>query len=139
VWKDPRLTWTIRVWAELLNLEEIAFVILTRDEEQAWISSNLRRHIQSRNFTEKYNFGITSSLKTFLIANSCKYVEYQFEHLLLHPEKTIAELNAFLDIELTVDDLKSVYKYPLYKKSRNWKDKLKATAIYLKNFGERYH
>jgi hypothetical protein len=58
---------------------------------------------------------------------------------LLHPENTIAELNAFLDIELTVDDLKSVYKYPLYKKSRNWKDKLKATAIYLKNFGERYH
>ena len=138
IWKDPRLTWTIRIWATLLKLDEIAFVILTRDEEQAWISSNLRRHIQSRNFTKRYNLGITLSLKKFLSENNCEYIEYQFENLLLTPEKTVEELNEFLNINLTMSDVKSVYKYPLYKKSRNWKDKLKATAIYLKNYSERY-
>ena len=138
IWKDPRLTWTIRVWAKLLDLQNVAFVILTRDDEQAWISCNLRRHIQSRRFTKAYNHGITSSLEKFLNDNQCGFVRYEFEDLLLTPEKTIEELNGFLDINLTMEDLTSVYRYPLYKKSRNWKDKLEATAIYLKNYKERY-
>ena len=138
IWKDPRLTWTIRVWAKLLDLKNIAFVILTRDDEQAWISCNLRRHIQSKRFTKAYNHGITSSLQKFLDENQCGFVKYEFEDLLLTPDKTIEELNGFLDINLTMEDLTSVYRYPLYKKSRNWKDKLEATAIYLKNYKERY-
>src|SRR5690349_17771408 len=46
LWKDPRLTWTIGVWAKVLDLERTAFLILTRDDLQAWVSSNQRRHIQ---------------------------------------------------------------------------------------------
>jgi len=138
IWKDPRLTWTIRVWAKLLDLEGIAFVILTRDAEQAWISSNLRRHIQTRRFTQEYNTGITKSLESFLSDHKCSYLNYEFEDLLLTPEKTLSELNGLLGIELTIEDLGSVYKGPLYQKTRNWKDKLKATAIYYKNYSERY-
>lgn len=137
IWKDPRLTWTIRVWAKILPLEETAFIILTRDDEQAWISSNLRRHIQSMKFTRDYNHGITSSLKKFLDDYNQDYLEFKFEDLLLQPESTINSMNKFLDINLTMSDVKSVYKYPLYKKTRSFKDKMLALAIYLKNYGER--
>lgn len=138
IWKDPRLTWTIRIWAKLLDLDGIAFVILTRDAEQAWISSNLRRHIQTRQFTQKYNSGITKSLEHFLSHQQSNFLSYEFENLLLNPEETLSELNEFLDISLSMEDLRSVYNGPLYQKTRNWKDKLKATAIYLKNYRERY-
>lgn len=138
IWKDPRLTWTIRIWAKMLNLENIAFIILTRDDEQAWISSNLRRHIQSRRFTSAYNKGITDSLKEFLRLHQIEYVELEFEDLLLRPEVTIGELNKYLGISLTMEDVKKVYNGPLYRKSKGFKDKVKAMAIYLKNYRERY-
>lgn len=137
IWKDPRLVLTIRIWVKFLSLEDIAFVILTRDEEQAWITSNLRRHIQSRSFTRNYNAAITGSLKSFLVENRQEYIEFEFEDLQLFPEETIIKLNNFLDIQLTMDHLKSIYKLPLYKKSKGLKDKLLATLIYLKNYGSR--
>ncbi len=137
IWKDPRLTWTIRIWEKLLSFDETAYIILTRDDEQAWISSNIRRHIQSMKFTKDYNHGITSSLRKFLEEHQQQYLEFEFEDLLLRPEYTIKELNNFLDGELTMDDVKAIYKYPLYKKSKTFKDKLKALAIYLKNYNKR--
>ncbi|GJL76094.1 sulfotransferase [Nitrosomonas sp.] len=138
IWKDPRLALTIRIWAKLLPLEEVAFIILTRDSEQAWITSNLRRHIQSYAFTQHYNVAITGSLKKFLRENNQDYIEFEFEDLQLAPEDTITKLNKFLNIQLTMDDLRSVYKFPLYKKSKGLKDKLLAWLIYLKNYRYRY-
>lgn len=136
VWKDPRLTWTIRVWARLIDLSKTSFVVLTRDDDQAWISSTLRRHIQTRAFTNYYNHGIVASLKDFLDSNDCAFVEYQFEDLLLTPERTIESLNSYLGSALTMDDVKAVHRAPLYRKSRNWKDKLLAYAIFFKNIRE---
>ena len=118
-------------------MEDVKFIILTRDDEQAWISSNLRRHIQSKAFTYRYNHGITDSLKLFLKDYDKDYIEFEFEDLLLTPEDTIEQLNQFLGIALTLEDLKSIYRYPLYKKSRTFKDKMLALAIYLKNYNER--
>ncbi len=138
IWKDPRLALTIRIWAKLLPLEEVAFIILTRDSEQAWITSNLRRHIQSYAFTQHYNVAITDSLKKFLNENNQDYIEFEFEDLQLTPEDTIAKLNKFLNIQLTMDNLRSVYKFSLYKKSKGLKDKMLAWLIYLKNYRYRY-
>lgn len=126
------------MWAKLLPLDDVAFIILTRDDEQAWISSNLRRHIQSRRFTHAYDQGITSSLRHFLNRYEREFRSFEFEDLLLRPESTIEDLNGFLGISLDMDDLRATYRYPLYKKSKGTKDKLKATAIYLKNYGVRY-
>jgi hypothetical protein len=134
IWKDPRLTWTIRIWARFLPMEDTSFIILTRDEQQAWITSNLRRHIQSRSFTKNYNNAVTGTLKQFLKKNNKDFVEFKFEDLQLTPEKTIERLNAFLKIELTMDNLKAIYKLPLHKKSKGTKDYFKALAIYLKNY-----
>ncbi len=134
IWKDPRLTWTIRVWARFLPMNDISFIILTRDEKQAWITSNLRRHIQSRTFTRAYNNSITETLESFLNQQGQEYVSFQFEDLQLTPERTIEKLNGFLGVCLSMDDLMSIYKLPLYKKSKDWKDYIKAMAIYLKNY-----
>lgn len=134
IWKDPRLTWTIRIWARFLPFEETSFIILTRDEKQAWITSNLRRHIQSQAFTRNYNNAVTDTLKQFLKQNGQDFIEFEFEDLQLTPEKTIEKLNGFLNIELTMDNLKAIYKLPLHKKSKGFKDYLKALAIYIKNY-----
>lgn len=137
IWKDPRLALTIRIWARFLNLDNIAFVILTRDDEQSWITSNLRRHIQSKEFTKNYNHAVTDLFKSFLKEKGKDQIQFEFEDMQLRPEYTIEELNKFLDVELTMEDLLSVYKLPLYKKSKGLKDKLKAWAIYLKNYNLR--
>ncbi len=134
VWKDPRLALTIRIWAKLLPLEDVTFIVLTRDDEQAWITSNLRRHIQSHAFTQAYNAAITSSIKKFLNDNYQQFIEFKFEDLQLKPKESVSALNVFLNLNLTMDDLESVYKFPLYKKTRSFKDKLVAWLIYFKNY-----
>lgn len=138
IWKDPRLVLTIRIWAKLLPLDEIAFIILTRDNEQSWITANLRRHIESPAFTRHYNAAITDGLKKFLSENHQDYIEFMFEDLQLTPEKTIAKINDFLGTQLTMDNVRSVYKFPLYKKTKGLKEKLLAWLIYLKNYRQRY-
>ena len=102
LWKDPRLTWTIRVWARVLDLERTAFLVLTRDDVQAWISSNQRRHIQSMRFTRQYNHGITRSNVRFLQEMRLPHLELSFEDLLLQPEGTIARLNEFFGLRLSM-------------------------------------
>ena len=137
LWKDPRLTWTIRVWAKVLDLERTSFLILTRDDLQAWVSSNQRRHIQSLRFTQNYNHGITHSNLRFLEDCGLPHLEMSFETLLLQPENALIRLNTFFDVDLSMDDLCSVCNVPLCRKSRSWKDVLIAALIYAKNYGER--
>lgn len=137
LWKDPRLTWTIRVWAKVIDLDRTAFLVLTRDDLQAWITSNQRRHIQSIRFTREYNHGITRSNIRFLEGLGLTYLEMSFENLLLQPESAVVRLSEFFEVNLTMADLTSVCKVPLYRKNRGWKDMLMATLIYAKNYGER--
>ncbi len=137
VWKDPRLTWTIRIWERILSTSELAFMILTRDDTQAWISCNIRRHIQSMRFTKEYNHGITASNLRYVKDRGLPYMQFEFEDLLLRPEATLESINRFLGLTLSMGDLESVYKYPLRKKSRGAKDFFFALMIYLKNYSER--
>lgn len=137
LWKDPRLTWTIRIWARVLDLERTSFLILTRDSMQAWISANMRRHVQSPKFTRDYKNGITASNVRFLKEVDRPALELSFEDLLLTPERSLERMNAAFGIQLTMADLEAVCKEPLYRKSRGFKDLVLATLIYLKNYGER--
>lgn len=137
IWKDPRLTWTIRVWANVLDLDRTAFLILTRDDLQAWISANRRRHIQSRQFTRKYNDGITNSNIRFLEERGLPWLKTSFEELLLQPEQTLVRLNDFFATQITMENLQSVCREPLYRKNRGLGDFVVASLIYAKNFHER--
>ena len=137
LWKDPRLTWTIRVWADLLDVTNTRFVVLTRETTQAWITANLRRHIQSFAFTRAYNGGITDSNIRFLNERAIPYLALSFEDLLLNPDKTLDRLNQHLACHLTMTDLQSVCFVPLGRRNRGARDFVKAAAIYVKNYGER--
>jgi hypothetical protein len=137
VWKDPRLTWTIRIWERVLDLENVAGLVLERDEVQAWITANNRRHVQSRAFTRQYNDGITAANRQFLDDHNLSKLEVTFEDLLLQPRSTLGLMNCVFGTRISMEDLKAVYTRPLFTLSRNRLDYLKALLIYLKNYRER--
>jgi hypothetical protein len=137
VWKDPRLTWTIRIWERVLDLEKVTGLVLVRDERQAWITANNRRHIQSRGFTRLYNNGITASNHQFLDEHQIPKLEVTFEDLLLHPKATLILINTVFGTQLAIEDLQAVYRRPLLRPSRGALDHAKALLIYLKNYRER--
>ncbi len=137
LWKDPRLTWTIRVWAKVIDLEQTAFLVLTRDDLQRWISANNRRRIQSMWYTREYNNGITSSNIRFLEESRLPFLQAGFENLLLQPEQTLDRLNDFFGLDLSMIALRSCYSGRLYRKSRGFKDVALAALIYAKNYHRR--
>ncbi len=137
VWKDPRLTWTIRIWARVLDLERTHFLVLTREDRQAWISANSRRHVQSWAYTRRYNHGITECNSVFVRGLGRPVLRMSFEDLLLEPEDTLARLNEAFGLALCLSDLQAVCREPLYQRSRGWLDLLQAAGVYVKNFGER--
>lgn len=138
LWKDPRLWLTIRFWRHLLDLNQCQFIVLTRDPLQSWISTTLRRQIQTFGYAKRYQNGVTDSLIEFLTDNRQPYLRLYFEELIKQPEQTIARINAFLGTSLTIDDMRAIYTKPLYTLARPPLDYLKAVAIYLKNYRERY-
>lgn len=138
IWKDPRLWLTIYFWRDMLDLDQIKFINLTRDPMQTWVSVTIRRQIQEFGYLKGYLHGIRDSIRKFLVDNNAEHIELQFEDLLLTPEKTIERLNEFLGCSLDVSDLQAVYRGELYKKPKGFGDIVKAGLIYAKNYGERY-
>lgn len=138
VWKDPRLTLTIRLWSHLLDLSQIRFIVLSRDPEQAWISATLRRQIQTRDYSRRYSQQVRKSISESLKELNQPFLDLIYEDLLLNPEKTLQRLSDFLEIKFTIDQLKQVYRGPLYHKQRGWRDLVLAYLIYFKNYSERY-
>ncbi len=137
LWKDPRLTWTIRTWENALALEDVAFLVLTREPMQAWISSILGRHINTYRHVCDYNEGITRSNLEFLHSRGLPHLALSFEDLLLRPEQTLSTLNAFFGLDLRMEHLRKVCNIPLYRKSHGWKAWILALLIFGKNFRER--
>jgi hypothetical protein len=137
IWKDPRLYLTIRFWAKLLDLEQVKFILLIRDQVQAWISQQLRRQICTYGYFQKYDNGLRDSLVRFLEENRASYLVLRYEDLVLRPVDALGQLNRYIERTLTVDDLRAIYKGSLYKKPRSHWDLMKALAIYAKNYTER--
>ena len=137
IWKDPRLWLTIRYWADLLDLENIQFVLLTRTPLQSWISYNLRRQVQSYGYAQRYCTQIEASIERFLEDRRLARHEVLFDDLIVRPEATLEGLNAFLGTRLTAEDLQAVYNQPLRRAPRSTLDLVKAAMIYARNYGER--
>jgi len=135
--KDPRLWLTIRFWQHILSFDDVRFVWLTRESLQGWISATTRRIVMSYGYFRQYEGQINACIEAFLELNALPYAHVSFEQLLLVPEPTLDQLNNFLDLKLTLEDLKSVYNRPLYRKSRGLRDFLVASAIYGKNYFQR--
>ena len=138
LWKDPRLWLTIGFWQQFVDFESVQFIVITREDLQAWISTTLRRQIQTYQYSKRYNQQVTRVIIDFLQHNQQPYLQLSFEQLICQPESTIAKLNDYLATELTMDDVTSVYNKPLYNKPHGVKNLSKAALIYLRNYGQRY-
>jgi len=138
IWKDPRLWLTIRFWDKIIDVSKYQFIVVTRDHTQTWISTLLKRQIQSYSYCQRYTDQVNASIIDYLSENMAEFVKIGFEDLICRPELTIEELNQFLDTSLSVDDLKAVYHKPLYKKPRGFIDFVRALLIYVKNYRIRY-
>ena len=69
IWKDPRLWLTIRYWKRFLDMPNTAFLVIRRDLMQAWISTTLRRQIQTVDYLRRYNDGIHETIIEFIREN----------------------------------------------------------------------
>ena len=137
IWKDPRLYLTIRFWANLLDLDQIKFVLLARDPLQAWISQQLRRQICTYDYFRRFENSLRRSLVEFLEEHRTSYLVLRYEDLILNPQDALAKLNPHIDASLTVDDLRAIYTGRLYQMPRSHWDLAKAVAVYLKNYSAR--
>ena len=130
--KDPRFWLTIRFWNQLYDFSQTKFILLYRDYRQSWISSTLRRTIQSPAYCHHYDSSIQNTLKSFLQETKLQHIDLQYEKLILQPEGEIERINQFLGTDLCLEHLKSTFKGELYKLPRGYIDHLKAWGIYLK-------
>lgn len=138
IWKDPRLWLTIRYWKQFIDLSNTCFLVIHRESLQAWISTTLRRQIQTMAYERTYNEGIQKSIVDFLEESRLSYVDILYEDLLVTPEKVIDDINRLAGTNVNIGDLKSVFRGTLYRRQHGLKNLLKATAIYLKNYSQRY-
>jgi Sulfotransferase domain len=76
-------------------------------------------------------------LRTFLDANSIRYLPVLFEDLIVTPEQEVARIGRFLGTPVTMEHLQSTYDGVLYRKPKTLRDTVEAGLIYFKNYHER--
>lgn len=138
IWKDPRLWLTMRYWQRFLETDKLFFLVIRREHTQAWISTTLRRQIQSMGYLKRYSDGINGTILDFLTGQGLAHTVVQYEELLMQPEAVIKRINQGAGTALTFDNFKAIFHGRLHRKQHGLKSFLKASAIYLKNYGERY-
>lgn len=128
IWKDPRLCYTAGFWQQLIDLRNTRIIHMERDLRQSWIGSVLRgRCIKYRDLCTLQN-GHSDAVRHFLREIGAEYHHVTFEQLTAQPDQTLRDLGAFLDLDLTVDDLKAVYRGKLYQERWSTWDDLRARA-----------
>lgn len=117
IWKDPRLSYTMFFWKELLDLDNCKFIHITREIKQIWTGIVLRVPLPAafKNIRAIQNNTIRSA-EQFLDLYSINALTLKFEDLLINPDTNLEKINSFLDINLSIDDFKKVYNGKLYKK-----------------------
>jgi len=137
LWKDPRLWLTYRYWAQFLTEENLCYLCIHRDPWQSWISTTLRRQIQTFSHARKYESGIRQSILTGLNEIQRPYLDLMYEDLIVKPGETIQLINETVGSGLAVQDFVRIFKGRLYKKQHGFPGMVKAIAIYLKNYSQR--
>lgn len=137
IWKDPRLWLTVRVWAKWLPMERTRFVLITRDPMQNWISLTVRRQIQTFEHAKWYLRRVDDTLRDFVRVYGAQAMEVEYESLIRRPERELARLSEFLEVDVTLEHLREIYRGELYQAPKSWRDRLKAYAIYAKNYHQR--
>lgn len=137
IWKDPRLNLTMQTWARWLDLQQIRFLMISRELGQSWISSTLRRQIQTYEYHAVYNDRVRRAIEAFFNRFGLSHLPVIYEDLIVQPEQTIAELNHYLGTSLSIEDLQQIYFRDLYKRQHGLRNMTRAMMIYLKNYRAR--
>ena len=137
IWKDPRLWITIGFWQHLLPVTNLRYILLKREQLQAWVSCNLRRQVQTPGYLLRYNSSIEGELLRHLQSQHAEYLPMVYEHLLLRPEQELERLSQFLGLSVHIHHLRAIYAGKLYRRNHGLRDLFTASLIFGKNFRER--
>ncbi len=131
LWKDPRLSFTIHFWAEVMNADSCKYILMDRDPHQSYAGLILNRKVPM-NFAEQsqINNNYIESSEEFLRGRKLPYFQCTFEDLILKPENLLQELNRFLNVNIELSHVKSVYRGKLYQWRYSKLDFLRARLIY---------
>ena len=116
LWKDPRLSYTIHFWQNLIDLHKCKFIVMLRDLRQTWTGLILRGKFSIPfDKLKLIHEASETSARTFLGINNIDYLSLTFEDLVITPNRTIDRLNCHLGTKLSISELEDVYKGKLGK------------------------
>jgi hypothetical protein len=107
------------------------FIYTTRDPYQEYVSLLSRRVICSFEELVQINKNYENSLDAFLKESGMPCYKATFEDFLLNPIKFMNRLNNLLDLDITIDDLYSVYRGKLGRKKYKTLSFYKARLLYI--------
>jgi hypothetical protein len=121
IWKDPRLVYTMEVWADFLDLDDIRFLVADRDARQAWTGQVLRggAYVPFGRLKAAMDHSVETSL-AFCASRGAEAVRVSFEDLIVNTDETLKRINAHVGLGLSAADLTAVYSGRLG--SKRWSD-----------------
>jgi len=116
LWKDPRLSFTIHFWEQLIKIKSTHFIFIDRNPIQSYAGLILSRRIpMSCEEQSKINKNYQRSCSIFFEKNTISYLHCTFEDMILYPKDFIAKLNRYIGSSIAVNDLEGIYRGELYR------------------------
>jgi hypothetical protein len=111
LWKDPRLSYTIYFWDQIMDLSSTKFIVMTRDLNQSWTGTVLRGKFPiALDDMKTVHDNCFKYATDYLKSSGYEYLHITFEEMISSPNESLDKLNSFLSVKLTLDDLKGVYR-----------------------------
>jgi hypothetical protein len=133
IWKDPRLWITIGFWQSIINKNSTKIILLYRDPLSLWISLQNKRQIVSYSYLKYKESETRNELGNFLERQGLDYFLLCYDKLIEQPDNAISDINQYLNVSLSIDDLERVYKGRLGDKTWNYMKLVLAILIFFKN------
>lgn len=116
LWKDPRLAYTIHFWRHIEDLNNVKYILITREFRQAYAGCihSRKGYMSPRDYIEiKSNYIKSTDLFIKKMGN-IDLIKLTFEQLILMPETTLDRINRHLGTSLSLEALKGLYRGALY-------------------------
>lgn len=135
IWKDPRLFLTIGFWKNLLELDQVKFIVIYRNPYELWKSQTNKRIIYSYRYLKDSEAQSRKELLEYLGEQGIDYHLIEYDQFTQQPAAQIAKLNDYCNVTLSMDDWQGLYRET--PAMDRYKRALMAYLIYFKNYGDR--